>query len=225
MLVMETPQFPTQDDSGFGSGIGSIPQWQLASMTPDSQAKTLDDLDVDPDISNVLLRLRSIFHQPWLSCLSNTELHDLTCFVVHRLLLLPPLSLANAKRAAISECLRYAMALYMLIIHGTTYYSHANLANTIILQLQCHLDALAQTDYIHGPLEIWILSVGMVVTIGNGCHRFTDQACAAAIALRLLTWEDVFVHLESILWLRTQQGEELFRARWEEIFKAAAEQT
>ena len=220
MLVTGAPQFQTQDDFGSGSGIDSIPQWQLASTDPDSQPRLLDDLDIDPAMSNILARLRNIFHQPRLSRLTSTELHDLTCFVTHRLLLLPPLSPTNSKRSAISECLRYALALYMLIIHGTTYYSHADLANTIILQLKTHLKALAEKKYVHGPLGIWVVSMGMAAAIGTTDHQhFMDQARTATIALRLHTWEDVLVGLESILWMRTEQLEEPFRQKWEEILK------
>lgn len=222
MLVMEAPQFQTQDDSGLGSGLGPILQWQLASTGTDSQDRTLDDLDVDPAIGNILIRLRRIFRQPWDSRLTNTELHDLTCFVVHRLLLLPLASAANPERSAVSECLRYAMALYMLILHGTTYYSHLNLANTIMSQLKLHLEGLAQTKHIYAPLGIWVLSVGMATTIGTTDRQWLmDRAFAATTALGLCVWDDVLVRLKSILWMGTQQ-EELFQQKWEEIFKALA---
>lgn len=222
MLVMEAPQFPTKDDSGRGDGISAIPQWQLASTDAETQDWTFDNLNITPAISNILSRLRTILHQSWHSSLTNTQLHDLTCFVVHRLLLLPPFMDANPLRSAASECLRYATALYMLIIHGTTYYSHVGLANAIILQLKCNLATLLRTDYIHDPLGIWAISVGMVTSVGTTDHPwFTDQACAAAAALGLSTWEDVLTHLQSILWVRVPQ-EELFHQEWEEAFKMTA---
>ncbi|KAL6406993.1 hypothetical protein AUP68_09814 [Ilyonectria robusta] len=214
MLVTGTPQFQTQDDFGFGNGIGPILQWQLAS-TPSE--KIFDDLDIDPAVLDILIRLRNILHQPQLSRLTTTELHDLTCFVVHKLLLLPPLSPAMPKRAAISECLRYAMTLYMLAIHGTTYYSHAALASVIVFQLKSHLTTLAGTDYIYGPLGIWVLSIGMAATIGTMDHQcFKELAGSAATSVGLHSWEDILVRLESILWMRTRR-DEVFRQGWEEI--------
>jgi hypothetical protein len=191
---------------GFESSIRPILQGRLASIatSPDSQLRTLGDLDVDPALSNILAHLRDIFHQPRFSRLSSTELHDLTCFVMHRLLLLPPPSPANSKRSATSECLRYGLVMYMLIIHGTTYYSHADFANAIMLQLKAHLPALAQINYGHSPLRLWILSIGMAATISTKDQQwFTDQAHMAAMALNLGTWEDVIVQLENILWIRT----------------------
>ncbi|TFB05932.1 hypothetical protein CCMA1212_001362 [Trichoderma ghanense] len=234
MLVMEAPQFPTKDDAGDGDGISAIPQWQLASTGAETQDESLRTLDITPSMNNILSRLRSIFHHhSWHSSLTNTQLHDLTCFVVHKLLLLPPFTDAISDadaiplRLAASECLRYATALHMLIIHGTTYYSHVGLAKGIILQLRHHLLALQTkaaawtTDRAHSSLEIWALSVGMVATAGNGLHRnhewFVDQARASAAALGVSKWDDVVPHLQAILWARMPQ-EELFRQEWERAF-------
>ncbi|KAF7555152.1 hypothetical protein G7Z17_g2349 [Cylindrodendrum hubeiense] len=214
MLVTGTPQFQTQDDFGFGTGISPILQWHLASTPPE---KPFDDPNIDPSIIDISTRLRNIFHQPHLSRLTNTELHDLTCFVVHKLLLLPPLSPDVSKGSAISECLRYSMALYMLSIHGTTYYSHMALAGAMVFQLKSHLTVLAETDYIYGPLGIWVLSIGMAATVGTRDYQsFKEHASTAAVTLGLRRWEDILSCLESILWMRTQQ-DELFRQGWEEI--------
>ncbi|KAH7131341.1 hypothetical protein EDB81DRAFT_808390 [Dactylonectria macrodidyma] len=214
MLVTGAPQFSTQDDFGFGDGIGQTLQWRLA-LTP--LENTFDDYGIDPIIVDTLTRLRNIFHQPQLYQLTNTELHDLVCFVMHKLLQLPPLARDVPQQAAISECLRYAMALFMLMVHGTTYYSHAALASIIVSQLKVHITALADTDYVYDSLGIWVLSVGMVATIGTVDHQwFKSQARMAVIALGLCTWADILIRLKSILWLRTPH-EELCQKYWEEI--------
>lgn len=233
MLVMEDPQFPIKEDAGDGDGISAIPQWQLALTDAETQGESLATLNVTPAMNDTLSRLRRILHHPWHSSLTNTQLHDLTCFIVHKLLLLPPLTDtstdadANPSRWAASECLRYATALYMLILHGTTYYSHVGLANAIIRQLRYHLVALQEAAAISmtarapSPLEIWALSVGMVATTGNGLHRdhewFMDRARASAAALGVSKWDDVVPHLQAILWVRMPQ-EELFRQEWERAF-------
>jgi hypothetical protein len=221
MLVTEAPQFPTQDDLGSGHGIISIPQWNQPNSTiSDTSQKTLEDLEVDLVMVDILARLRNIFHHPQLSNLTSTELLDLTCFVVHRLLLLPPFSAGNPKQIAMSECLRYGLALYMLILHGTTYYSHASLANTMIGQLVVHFKTLAWANNVPNSFRLWIVSVGMAATnITVQSQWFFDQACAAIVALSLSCWEDVLEHLGSVLWMKTQQGD-LFRRKWEEVFVA-----
>lgn len=223
MLVMGTPQFPAKDDFGHGDGISPIPQWQLASTEAESSRGIFDDLDINPALGSVLSRLKTIFQDPRHSNLTNTALHDLTCYVIHRLLLLPPLIDGNPMRSAASECLRYAAALYMLIIHGTTYYSHAGLAHIIILQLRYHLMVLAGTSYMHEPHVIWALSVGMVSTIGGESHQwFLNETSAAAETLDLKTWEDVLIRLQRILWIRIPQ-EQLFHQVWNQVFEAVIE--
>lgn len=186
-------------------------------MAPGIQEENLNNLAIDPAVRSILSRLRNIFHQPQLSCLTTTELHDLTCFVVHKLLLLSPPSLAHPIQSAASECLRYALVLYMLAIHGTTYYSQHHLVNTILLQLKGHYVALVQDNYTHGSLKIWTSSIATMATINPSDRQwFMDQARAAAISLGLHTWEDVLPHLDNILWVRTQH-EAGFRKSWEEI--------
>jgi hypothetical protein len=219
MLVMGAPQFPAKDDFGHGDGISPIPQWQLASTDAEAPGRIFDDLGINPALGGTLSRLKSIFQDPRHPNLTNTALHDLTNYVIHRLLLLPPLIDGNAIQSAASECLRYAAALYMLIIHGTTYYSHTNLAHIIILQLRYHLMILAGTSYMHEPHIIWALSVGMVSTIGGEGHQwFVNETSAIAETLDLKTWEDVLMRLQSILWIRVPQ-EELFHQTWNEVFE------
>ncbi|KAL7920673.1 hypothetical protein ACQKWADRAFT_152349 [Trichoderma austrokoningii] len=220
MLVMGAPQFPAKDDFGHGDGISPIPQWQLASTDAETPRGIFDDLNINPALGSILSRLKTIFQDPRHSNLTNTALHDLTCYVIHRLLLLPPLMDGNPMQSAASECLRHAAALYMLIIHGTTYYSHAGLAHIIIFQLRYHLMALAGTSYMHEPHLIWALSVGMVSTIGGEGHQwFLDETCVAAETLDLKTWEHVLMMLQRILWIRVPQGE-LFCQNWNEVFEA-----
>jgi hypothetical protein len=216
---METPQFQTQDDWGVGTGISPIPQWQLAARTAaNGQDPAIHDPDVDPAIRHLLACLRSIFHSSEFRPLTSTELHDLTGFVLHRLLLLPSLAIAEPKQAARSECLRYGAALYMLEIHGTTYYSHAQLANNIMTKLAAHLKTLTEANE-HHALGLWAITVGMVAAV-DPIHRrlFIDAAFATASALRLQSWGGVLIHLRSILWVEVPQVER-FRQEWDNILQ------
>ncbi|KAF2191369.1 hypothetical protein K469DRAFT_732760 [Zopfia rhizophila CBS 207.26] len=214
LIVMQSPQFPTQKDSGVGDGIAPISQWhEAATSLRDPVPPPLDNLDLDPAIGEILFRLRNLFHEPRRFDLSNTDLHDLTCFVLHRLLLWSPQSTHRdiSPAPAISECVRYAVALYMLIIHGPTYFSHARLQYNTTLQLRAHLEgSLASLLLSYGSLALWLLSVGMVASDGTPeCHWFTTQAGTAISS---------FVSI----WLKTQQAEYLFRQRWEEVWAITA---
>ncbi|KAI4597551.1 hypothetical protein KJ359_004253 [Pestalotiopsis sp. 9143b] len=224
LIVTGAPQFQTQDDSGVGEGIGSIPPWQSASACSTFLHEFVpDDWDLDPAISSILSRLRVIFHQPQPTHLTNTELHDLTCFVIHRLLLLPAFDTDDPELSAISECLRYSLVLYLLTIHGTTYYSHHDLSDNLLLQLKGHLETVIRVKDIRGSsLGLWILSVGMIASCNTAYRQwFTAQGCLCAEALNLQTWDDVLLHLNNILWVQSPQ-ENLFRQKWQEILKVMA---
>lgn len=217
MLVMGVPQFSVQDDSGSGCGILPIPQWQLASADPNFEENTLEYTSIDPEIRDVLSRLRIIFRQSETSRLKVWELHDLTCFVLHKVLLLPLCTCANLKLRSVSECVRYAIPLYMLGIHGITYYSHAALASAIIIQLKEHLQT-SQLIHLHGPLGIWVLSVCIVATASTPDHQwFVEHAYTAAVSLSLRAWEDILSLMKSVLWMEGQ--EEMFRQQWDGILK------
>lgn len=211
MLVTGAPQFPIQDDLGIGDGVCPTLQWLLASPGFESPSEVIDDLDIDPAVIDILTRLRSISQEA--SSLSGTELHDLTCFVVHKLLLLPPLSTQNLQQSAASESLRYALALYMLAIHGTTYYSHIGLVMTIMQQFRSYLEILVGSD-VDESLKLWIFSVGMVSSIDPiNSKWFTEQAYLAATSLKIQTWEHVLVHFKRVLWMETPRGV-IFQQRW-----------
>lgn len=213
MLVTGAPQFPIQDDLGIGDGVCPTLQWLLASPDFESSSEAINDLDIDPVVIDILTRLRNISQEA--SSLSGTELHDLTCFVVHKLLLLPPFSPQNLQSAA-SESLRYAMALYMLAIHGTTYYSHIGLVMTIMQQFRSYLEILVGSD-VDESLKIWIFSVGMVSSIDPiNSKWFTEQAYLAATSLKTQTWEDVLVHFGRVLWMEIPRGV-IFQQHWKDI--------
>jgi hypothetical protein len=222
MLVTGLPQFDTQDDFGEGDGVSASPQWPRY-FSIDNQNPDLLDFDapgLDPILRNTLNGLRVVFgifqtsDNP--TSLSTTDLHDLTCFTLHRLLSLPPLIGLDSLSTNTSECLRYGVSLYMFIIHGPTYYSHANILNAIVLQLEYHLGPLLSIVEGQDSLIVWLLSVGAVASIGTSESQwFHERAATMSIALGIMCWDDVETHLKSVLWLETtNQG--LFQQTWEE---------
>ncbi|KAF5694367.1 hypothetical protein FDENT_1233 [Fusarium denticulatum] len=213
LLVTGSPQYAIQDDLGIGDGVGPTLQWLLASSFLEIQDPVVDALLLDREIADILTRLRGIFHQPNALSLIGTELHDLTCFVVHKLLLIPPQTDSPQ-----SECLRCAITLYMLIIHGTTYYTHTELAHRIIQRLKSQLQPLAgKTGSVFGSLQIWVLSVTIVsATDPTDIQWLIYAAKIAANAMGLQSWDNVVVHLQNILWLETERAE-VFRQQWEAI--------
>lgn len=215
MLVMGQPQFATQGDDGTGDGLPLIPEWQLGASGSDPDISQLGSIDVSNDVANAFTRLRNIFQRARDVPLPTTRLHDLICFVVHRLLL-PPSDAQTGPSQPATECVRSAMVLYMFIIQGPTYYSHAVILNTIVTQYMGYLTQLEDTLPIPESLHVWLLAMGLVASDGTTHHQwFVERARSLAASFRLGVWDDVFTHIKSILWLEMPHGESLFRPHWD----------
>ncbi|KAM0536966.1 hypothetical protein ACHAO2_006390 [Verticillium nonalfalfae] len=194
MLIMGHPQFETQDDAGIGDGIPPIPEWQLEPAGLDDYHVDLALYEVDYAVSNVVDRLRSVFRQAEQVHFSTTRLHDLTCFVVHRLLRASPDPSITAP-SPVSQCLRYTTALYMFIIQGPTYYPHTVIMSDVIRNL---IENHEQLD--PSPFDIWIFTIGLAASVGTAQYQwFLERARAAATSLQLREWGHVLAHTRAIL--------------------------
>lgn len=219
MLIMGNPQVITQDDLGIGDGIPPIPEWQLNSTVNDDPLAILT-MDIDADVRNVFIRLRRVFKHAQEVPLSTTRFHDLTCFVVHRLL---SAGVSTLPRSPITECIRYAIVLYMLTIHGPAYFSHAVMSNSMVLRLVSHLEERDSTTRAYDSLDIWILGIGMVASMDTLNYEwFLQRAKTITTALSLENSQDVMSHIKSILWLDTMQAEDIFRPHWDAIFSGTS---
>ncbi|KXG50951.1 Protein of unknown function DUF3468 [Penicillium griseofulvum] len=217
MLIMGYPQFETQDDFGIGDGIPPIPEWQFDSAVHDDQLFDLINTEVDYAVSNVFNRLRNIFQRARNTPFPSTQLHDLTCFVIHRLLLSAP-STTIPPLSPMTESIRCGIILYMFIAQGPTYYSHAVILNTIVIRFMEHLEYLSSTRA-YDSLDVWFAAVGLVASAGTAHHRwFMKRAQDVAAFLQLGDFSDTLVHIKAVLWLEKPQSEDLFRSHWDTIF-------
>lgn len=222
MLIMGFPQFETQDDMGIGDGIPPIPEWQLDAPALDQDILQGCGAFVDTQVENVFARLRNVFQRAQQVPLTPTKLHDLTCLVVHRLLSSSSTTIGTPP-SPLSECIRCAIILYMLIIQGPTYYTHAAMSATIAGRLaMCH-GQLESTLRVHGPLDVWCMAVGMVASAGTPSHGwFVEKARKVAEALRIQSWEGISDAVKRVLWLETTRGEDMFRAHWDVVWGVAS---
>lgn len=218
MLVNGHPQFETQDDSGIGDGIPPIPEWQLDWDDFDDNLYDLEMLEVDHAVKNVFARLRTVFQRARRIPLPTTNcLHDLTCFVVHRLLLTAP-GVETDQPSPVTECIRYAIILFMLICQGPTYYSHAVFMESIVVRFIDYLGQLELTSDQLDSLHVWLVSVGMVTSTGTPhYHSFMEGARSLAASLQIKNWDDIFVHIKRVLWLDSRGAQELFRSYWDSV--------
>jgi len=218
MLVMGHPQFQTQDDMGLGDGIPPIPEWQLDSTSSQEGLFEFPGVEVDETVMNVFIRLRNVFQLTQRIPLTPTRLHDLTCFVIHRLLLSAPDATSADASPPMTECIRYAIVLYMFITQGPTYFSHVVIFNMIVNRFMHHLGRLELNRRAHDSLDVWLLAVGLAASAGTAQYPwFTERARVIASSIPLISWNEVLVYLKSVLWLDTPQGQEIFQMHWNAI--------
>lgn len=215
---MGHPQFSTQDDVGIGHGIPPIPEWQLDTAALNGDLSELGITGIDHDVRTVFIRLRNVFQRAQRIPFPTTRLHDLTCYVVHRLLLTTANPADLQPPSPITECIRYATILYMFVVQGPTYYSHAVIFNNMLARLTEHLKQLETTPRLYGALDAWLVAIGMVASAGTEHYQwFNERGSVVAAALQLGSWDDVFTCIKRVLWLETQQGEGIFRPHWDAV--------
>jgi hypothetical protein len=222
MIITQTPQFLARNEHGPDDGIAPIPRWYEASSNiNDSVPTVLHTPLLDPEIADVLCRLHNLFDSSQYQ-LSSNDLHDLTCYAIHRLLLWEPKLQTDGVMCDLttSGIVRHATVLYLLIIHGPTYFSHAHLQYATALKLQAQMEySWLNMLFNHGNLTLWLLSVGMVAAAGIPEGQwFTSQAHKAAEALDLRTWDDVVCRLRGIVWLDSAAAESSFQQKWQEAW-------
>ncbi|KAL2821213.1 hypothetical protein BJX63DRAFT_379652 [Aspergillus granulosus] len=226
MLIMGHPQFNTQDDIGIGDGIPVVPEWQMDLTSPYDEPPPLNGLQIDIDfpVRNVLIRLRNAFNRAQGTPFPSTRLHDLTCFVIHRLLLSTPRS--TVPSSPLTESIRHAIILYMFIIHGPTYYSHAVIMNSIVIRFIENLTALELIPRPHDSLDVWFTAIGMVASAGTpSYHWFLRKAQTLASdsdsTICLRHWADILAHIKSLLWMDTPAAESIFQPHWDAMLTNA----
>ncbi|KAJ5175574.1 uncharacterized protein N7482_001451 [Penicillium canariense] len=213
MLIMGHPQFPVQDDAGTGDGIPPLPEWQLGPTTLDDTPEISWVIE-DAVVRNAFLRLRYVFQSAQGARLLGTRLHDLACFVIHQLLRVVP-DIPHLHSSPITECIRYALILYMFIIQGPTYYSHAVIFNSLVNQFVGYLQELESIPHVYDSLDVWIFGIGLVASTDTPSYRWlTERARAVSASLQLYSCDDAFACIKSVCWLETARGVDLFRFHW-----------
>ncbi|KAM3487171.1 hypothetical protein MY3957_009544 [Beauveria namnaoensis] len=206
VITLATIEFDTQDDQGNGDGVSPIPEWSIP-QTADPPA--LSEADLDPETWNVFSRLYGIFQRAKRAPLPLLRLHALTCFVVHRLLT------PTEPPSALSDCVRCAMVLYMLILQGPIYYPHAAIMHKTTAQLVTQLQDCARLRA-SSPLELWLVAIGLVASHGTPFNKvLQEEARVQSTFLGLHSWNDTSVLIKSVLWLEAPRMEMVFQSHWD----------
>ena len=216
MIVTSQPQFNTQDDMGLGDGIPTVPEWLHSSASSNQRAAVLDGLDVEDDVADAFTRLSHIFSRSQQSPMSSTRLHDLACFVAHRLL--QPLQCKRNVEPMSSTygCLRWALVLYMFILQGSTYFSHEVLQWDLTGRLMRHLERHRSPQATQ--VDLWLLGIGLVASAGTFAYEwFHPRASAAVIAHGIDEADHAIAIMKSVVWLDVPAVENIFRQHWDTL--------
>ncbi|KAK4191613.1 hypothetical protein QBC35DRAFT_470641 [Podospora australis] len=214
MIVVGRPVFQTRDDFGLGEGIPPIPEWQIDVTAFHHDLSELNIPEIDFVVANILVRLRNVFKRAEKMPFSTTSLHDLTSFVVHRLMLSAP-NPEDSLASPLTESIRLALILYMFIMHGATYYPHAVISDKLAAELMEILKKADTLPHQYCSLDVWIVATGLVSSAGTSCYQFfVDRAQAVSNSLSLENWDDALVHIRNVLWLEALEAEATFRPHW-----------
>lgn len=212
---MGHPQFETQDDFGIGDGIPPIPEWQIEPTFICNDLYENVDVDGFDEVLNVFMRLRNVFQRANRGFLPNTHLHDLTCFVVHRLLL-STTNTSIPESSPITECIRYTIILYLFIVQGPIYYPHEVMVNTMVAKLQESLEQRMHASQEPQPLDAWLLAVGTVASAGTSQYEwFAKNGATTADSLHIKSAQEFLNRIKDVLWLEKPQVEYIFTVHCE----------
>ncbi|KAH7025667.1 uncharacterized protein B0I36DRAFT_215117, partial [Microdochium trichocladiopsis] len=228
LLVTGEPQFPTQDDAQtqhLNDGLAPIEEWTaLLSNRESSELDTPAEMasGLDPSVANVYYQVRALLQPTGTACLlPGSKIHDLTCFAIHRLLSVSapvPQQAGDNDVSALTECLRYGLAIYMFLLHGHAYYPHAEILFSLVVRL--HRSMELWTTHARpppeSPLAIWLLSTGMVAAAATPEWDWFAQQAAARQAGKPFSWTDTLRHLQSVLWHASDYYEQTYKTAWEQ---------
>ncbi len=212
MIIMGYPQFETQCDDGTGDGLSAIPEWRLEQ---NSSVEDLPEFDIDvtPGVRNVFIRLSFIFQRAKRTPLPPTRFHDLTCFVIHRLLSTP--ATTRRRESISSDCVRCAIILYMLLLQGPTYFTHASILSTVAARLVAELQQLETMPRVYGPVDLWLVAIGLTASHDTPYYElFRDKAKFLSGSLHLSSWREASVPIKTILWYDLPYNEHSFQNSW-----------
>ncbi|EQB54849.1 hypothetical protein CGLO_05258 [Colletotrichum gloeosporioides Cg-14] len=87
--------------------------------------------------------------------------------------------------------------------------------NAIVTRFTEQLRRLDALPRVYSSLDVWFQAIGMVSAAGTPLYdSFVERAWVVAASLELGRWDDAFLHVKSVLWLETPQGEDVFRPHW-----------
>jgi hypothetical protein len=223
LLLTLEPQFPREELTD----VREPPQW-LIEISESSRASGLlffEEYGVCKKISDILLEIRYLSRffpvQPEdISCpgFDHLDLHSKICLILQRLLQTETDAEAGSQAACITECCRFAAAIFLFLPFDNHYPDPTLLNNSLVHKLQIALGKITPCSSNRNKLLVWLFSVGGVAALNLPAERdwFVGHLAELITKLELKSWDEIKSCLEMVIWINAM-GDEPFHQLWNEV--------
>lgn len=89
---------------------------------------------------------------------------------------------------------------------------------TIVTKLITSIANLDSISRFPVSIDVWFLAIGLVASSNTPNYQwFSERAQTIVDPLQIQRWDDVVMHVKTVLWLETPQAEAVFRTHWDAI--------
>ncbi|KIM94770.1 hypothetical protein OIDMADRAFT_60544 [Oidiodendron maius Zn] len=225
LLLTLEPQFPPEEPIH----INYPPQWILdIDILGSSQVSELLDFKeygIRKPISDILLEIRYLSHfftthsNDTLSPdLEDLDIHSTIGSIIQRLLQTEPDTDPRSRFDCVTECCRFAAAIFLLFLFENHYPDPTRLINSLIQKLQKDLGSAVHSTLNGNRLLGWLFSVGGVAALNLPVERdwFVSHLTELAAELGLLSWDKAKNCLQQVVWVDAM-NDQPFRQLWNEV--------
>ena len=224
LLLTTEPQFPQEEPVDLYS-----PPLLPPEKSKSSQASNLLDFEeygICKNVSRLLLEIRYLSRffptptddiAPYV--LEDFDIHSSVCSILQRLLQTKLDVYPGSHGARITECCRFAAAIFLFFLFKNHYPDPTILINSLVHRLQTALDSIitCSLDGSH-RLLVWLLSVGGAAALNLPAERdwFVSYLAESAAELELASWDEVKRCLQMVIWIDAMDDYP-FHQLWEEV--------
>jgi hypothetical protein len=180
---------------------------------------------ISKNISDILLEIRYLSRFfPTQSdeiaspILEDLDIHSTVCSILQRLLQTEPDTNPGSRTACITECCRFAAAIFLLFPFENHYPDPTRLVNSLVHKLQNALGSIVPCTLNGNKLLAWLFSIGGVAALNLPAERdwFVSHLTELAAELGLISWGEVKSYLKMVVWIDAMDDEP-FHQLWKEV--------
>jgi hypothetical protein len=151
--------------------------------------------------------------------LKDLDIHSTVCSILQRLLQTEPDTDLRSRAAGITECCRFAAAIFLFFAFKDHYPDPTRLINSLVHKLQNALGSNVPCTLNGNKLLVWLFSVGGVAALNLPAERdwFVNHLAELAAQLELKSWGEVKSCLKVVVWIDTMD-DCLFHQLWKGVF-------